>query len=343
MSNMIITGYTNGRSRADGSGRWGFIILRCLTAVLGIALLPTAATAQRMRASVDADSGGVVVSDGAVPVLRYNYETLESPEGYAEQLPDDARKYARARSNYIHPLYGPVGEPLSDDWTDDHPHHRGIYWAWPEVQYRGEMNDLHALQGVFARPTGRLKLRDGDDFAQIEAENRWLWEDKTPIVLEKAIFRAWPATENGRNIDLTFEFLALEEGVTLARRGTERYGGLNIRLAPIEGLELRHHAEPPDRAPRFAWQLATGTWRGAKQPATLVVFEHAGNPHYPADFVPIPHLPWFQPTFPKAGVRYALSQTEPLVLRYRLSIQPGGMRPAEAYARQWQAYQDEIP
>ncbi len=340
MPNMIITGFTNGRSQANGGGRWGRICLGCLTAILGITMLPTAAMAQRMVASVEEGSGAVVLTDGGKPVLRYNYETIEPPEGYAEQLPDEARKYARPRSNYIHPLYGPGGEQLTDDWADDHPHHRGIYWAWPEVQYRGEMGDLHALQRVFARPTGELQLRDGDDFAQIEAENRWLWEDKTPIVREKATMRAWPADAQGRNIDLTFEFLALEEGVTLARRGTKRYGGLNIRLAPIEGLAIRHHADPADRSPRFAWQLATGTWRGAKQPATLVVFEHAGNPHYPADFVPIPHLPWFQPTFPKAGVRYALSKSEPLVLRYRLSIHSGGMRPAEIYARQWQAWQD---
>ena len=340
MSNIIITSYTNGLSHAHGSRRWEHIVLRCLTVILVISLLPTAAVAQRMGATVEEDSGGVVLTDGAVPVLRYNHETIEPPEGYVEQLPDAARKYARPRSNYIHPLYGIDGEPLTDDWTADHPHHRGIYWAWPEVQYQGELADLHALQRVFARPTGKLQLHSGDDFAQIEAENRWLWEDKTPIVLEKAILRAWPATEHGRYIDLTFEFLALEEGVTLARRGTQHYGGLNIRLAPVEGLELRHHAEPPDRAPRLAWQLATGTWRGAQQPATLVVFERAGNPYYPADYVEYPNLPWFQPTFPKAGVRYALSQTEPLVLRYRLSIQPGGMRPAENYARQWQAYQD---
>ena len=65
------------------------------------------------------------------------------------------RIYARARSDYIHPLFGLEGETLTKDWSTDHPHHRGIYWAWPEVDWRGQRGDLHALQHVFARPTGK--------------------------------------------------------------------------------------------------------------------------------------------------------------------------------------------
>ena len=76
----------------------------------------------------------------------------------------------------IHPLYGPHGEILTDDWTPDHPHHRGIYWAWPEVDWQGKRGDLHALQHVFARPTGKIETQHGADFAQITAENVWRWE-----------------------------------------------------------------------------------------------------------------------------------------------------------------------
>lgn len=317
-------------------------VCRCLAAAvaLGSAALPRAATAQPMQASVEEQSGSAVLNDGPKPVLRYNYQTVAPPEGYLEQVSAGARIYARPRSNYIHPLYGLNGETLTDDWAHDHPHHRGIYWAWPEVRYQGETGDLHALQRVFARPTGEIQVQRGERFAEVKAENRWLWEGETPIVHETATIRAWPADAQGRNVDLTFEFLALEDGVTLARRGTDKYGGLNIRLAPVEGLTLRHYADPPERSPQRAWQLASGSWRGGSGPATLVVFEHAGNPHYPADYVQYPNLPWFQPTFPKAGLRYELSKTEPLVLRYRLSIQSGDMRSVQAYARQWRAFQD---
>ena len=66
--------------------------------------------------------------------------------------------YAVPRSNYIHPVYGLSGEMLTRDWSKDHPHHRGIYWAWPEVEFGKKLGDLHALQIVFARPTGKIKF-----------------------------------------------------------------------------------------------------------------------------------------------------------------------------------------
>ncbi len=53
-----------------------------------------------MEASVEEDSGGVVLTNGGKPVLRYNFQTIEPPEGYLEQLPDGARKYARQWQAY---------------------------------------------------------------------------------------------------------------------------------------------------------------------------------------------------------------------------------------------------
>ena len=128
-----------------------------------------------------------------------------------------------------------------------------------------------------------------------------MWEDKTPIVREIAKIRAWKAGKHGRHIDLEFRFEALEDGVTLARRGTSAYGGLNIRLAPIEDMKLVHHADPADATPRMAWQVASGTWAGPDKPLSMVVFEKTANPGYPADYAEYPDLPWFQPTFPRAG------------------------------------------
>lgn len=312
----------------------------CRLAV-GILLAPGVAPAAQpgagdhsMRAVVDPATGQVELTEGDAPVLRYNYQTVEPPAGYAAR--DSI--YARPRSNYIHPLYGPAGEMLTNDWSKDHPHHRGIYWAWPEVQYKGELGDLHALQRVFARPTGEIELRSDADVAEVKAENRWMWEDKTPIVREVATIRAWKAGDHGRYVDLRFEFTAIDDGVTLARRGTKAYGGLNIRLAPIAGLQLVHHADPPDAAPRRAWQLAAGTWSGAERPATLSAIESAANPHYPGDYVQYPPLPWFQPTFPRAGTRYPLAKGEPLTLRYRLWIRSGGVPESVQYVEQWNRY-----
>jgi len=286
----------------------------------------------------DTDSGQIIIRQRGRLVLRYNYRTVEPPKGFLDEVKTKGRKYAQARSDYIHPLYGPEGEELTKDWSVDHPHHRGIYWAWPEVSYRGELGDLHALQQLFARPTGKIELRQGDGFSEIEAENEWRWDDKTPIVRETATIRAHKAGTHGRYVDMQFEFTALTDGVTLARRKTKTYGGLNIRLAPVTGLKLAHHADPAGASPRRAWQLAAGTWKGAKSPASLVVFENAGNPQYPGQYVKYLKLPWFQPTFPRSGTRYTLVKGKPLTLRYRLWIHSGGVPEAVEQIEQWNLY-----
>lgn len=283
-------------------------------------------------------AGQYEVREGHRPVLRYNYRTIEPGERLNGIAPGN-RIYARARSDYLHPLYGPEGEELTYDWSKDHPHHRGIYWAWPEVDWRGQRGDLHALQKVFARPTGRCRPSTGPDFAQVEAENTWKWNDQEEIVRETAILRAYRANAQGRLVDLTFQFTALGDPVLLARRGTSQYGGLNLRLASVRNQAIQFHTDPPDSKPRRAWAELSGTFAGAKGPAGLVVLPHPTNPCHPGDWVKYPELNWFQPTFPASGTRYELRKDQPLVLRFRLWIHPGPAATQEQCAAQWRAWE----
>lgn len=298
---------------------------------------------------------GIAIIEQGVPVLRYRYVTVPIPgrDGSPSRPPgrpsppaltpaqaESMRRYGHPRSNYIHPLYGLDGTPLTDDWSVDHPHHRGIYWAWPEVGYKGELGDLHALQRVFARPTGRITAAPDNAGATIEAENEWRWDDVTPIVRETARIHVHRRAPVGRLIDLHFTFVAIADDVTIARRQTNAYGGLNTRLAPVADLRLAHHADPPAASPRMAWQSASGTWHGAAGPASLTILEAADNPGYPGDYIEFPELPWFQPTFPAPGTRHTLTRTAPLDLRYRLWVREGGAPSEGEYREQWDAYQE---
>lgn len=99
-------------------------------------------------ARLEAASGQFDITDAGHPVLRYNWKTVE-PGDLPTNIAPANRIYARPRSDYIHPLFGLDSEILTKDWSLEHPHHRGIYWAWPEVDWRGQRADLHALQKVF--------------------------------------------------------------------------------------------------------------------------------------------------------------------------------------------------
>ncbi len=291
----------------------------------------------RMTAQRNPASGRWDLMEGDRLVLGYNYQTNEPGAILAKVHPDNV-KYARARGDYIHPLCGLQGEALTKDWSLDHPHHRGIYWAWPEVDYGTERGDLHALQRVFARPTGQCAGRSGPLFATIEAENLWLWEDREAIVRERAVLRAWRAGPKGRLVDLCFEFTALKEGVSVARRGTEHYGGLNIRLAAVKNQEILFHTDAAGTTPRRAWASLSGQFEGSSGGATaLTVFQHPANPDYPGDWVKYPDINWFQPTFPAARTRYILKRDQTLKLQFRLWIQPGTAEESAA-ADGWSAY-----
>jgi len=261
-----------------------------------------------MTVKVSDDKLHVDVAEGGKPVLRYNYGTIPVPEGVGG-------RYAVARSD----------------------HHRGIYWAWPEVWYKGKALDLHALQGVFARPVKLVRAEAVEDGAVIEAESRWMWEDKEPIVAERAIIRAWPQTDAGRLIDLEFRFTALVEGVRVARRGQKAYGGLNMRLSKRTDQKIAFFTATPAETPRVCWSNLVGVPPGGKTPIGVAILQHKANPRYPGEWVQYPNINWLQPTFPSKGEKFLLSKTEPLVLRYRLWIHAGAAT-KRALTEQWTAY-----
>lgn len=280
--------------------------LACLPALL-LGALACAAESPPATFTIhkESDPERYVILEGTRPVLTYNFGEVPVPEGVKG-------KYAVARSDYIHPLNGLDGEVLTKDYSPDHPHHRGLYWAWPEVTYKGEKRDLHALQGVFARPVKVLRSEGGAGYAILEAENEWRWGDQEPIVRETVRIVALGESEGVRVIDFAFAFRALVEGVTIARRGTDKYGGFNLRFSAFEEQKIR------DTAP--GWASLTGLPPEAKAPVSVTILQHQGNPCYPGDWVQFANLNWLQPTFPGKGQVHALEKEKPLVLRYRLVV-----------------------
>src|SRR4051794_2815226 len=103
--------------------------------LLALALLPFAAQAEDPRAlhAVTTDDG-VWLQEGNTKVLFYQRQP-KSKDG----------KYARA--NYVHPLLNLDGATLTEDFPKDHPHQRGIFWAWHQVTIAGKaVGDPWALK-----------------------------------------------------------------------------------------------------------------------------------------------------------------------------------------------------
>jgi hypothetical protein len=168
-----------------------------------------------------------------------------------------------------------------------------------------------------------------------------MWEDSIPVVREVAVIRAWRIRGKARVIDLAFRFVAVRDSITLARRETNFYGGLNIRMQTPKFQQISFHRDSSVNTPVRAWSDLTGLFRGATAESGLLVLQHHLNPGYPGDYIQYPDLSWIQPTFPASGTRYKLTAGEPLVLRYRLLIH-SGMKPDSALsARLWDDYNSE--
>ena len=301
-----------------------------VTYVAAALLAVSAAAAEDFAIVEDAATGRFTLTDGARPILTYNFATRPVPPGVTGL-------YAVARSDYVHPLYGPEGEILTADFSPDHPHHRGLYWAWPEVTWKGEKRDLHALQGVFARPVRIARKETSDACAVLAAENVWKWGDAEPIVRELATITVRREKGRQRVIDFEFRFQALVEGVTLARRGQAHYGGFNVRLSARTEQKIVAFAGETNQTPRQAWACLTGVPPAGKRPVSVVLLQAPNNPEYPGDWVQFPNLNWLQPTFPSQGTAYALARDAPLTLRFRIVVCEGDAG-AATLAQLWADY-----
>ena len=67
---------------------------------------------------------GVELSENGNPVFFYQKEPKSANGEYHF-------------NHYLHPLYSVNGDTLTEEFPDDHLHHRGVFWAWHQI-YVGE-------------------------------------------------------------------------------------------------------------------------------------------------------------------------------------------------------------
>ena len=269
-----------------------------------------------------------------MPVLRYNQGNVPVPEG---THPHFAPGESYERGDYIHPLFGPDGEEMTEDYPKDHPHHRGVWWSWPVTRWKDQVADIWAVVGVWARPAGNPRIATGRVFAVIEAENVWKFgKEEQPIVREEVLIRAFPQTDGCRFVDVEVQLTALADDVAIGGRPKAGYGGFSLRAAPCEDRKIMPHLDPEGSDPRRSWIDYSGAFAGGKGASGVAIFEHVTNPDYPNPLHEYPGCNCVMPAYPEMR-EVTLSKDKPLVLKHRLWIHTDG--PDEAkLAHVWTAY-----
>lgn len=270
--------------------------------------------------------GRLTLIEGKDSVFTYNYE-MRLPEGVPEEY---------ERSSYIHPIWDPAGTVVTDDFPEDHYHHRGLSWMWPRVFVEGEEYDLWALRGV-EQVFDRWLLREaGSGCATVGVKNHWeMMEDGRSIVDERVWIRAYPADEYGRAIDVRIT-LEANEAIEISGRETDDkgYGGFSLRYAPRDSTVIVSpggREEDSDHR-RLPWADESGQFRGSPDRSGIAIFQHGRHPDFPAKWT-LRHYGFIGVAWPSL-TRVQLTPDQPVTLRYRLWVHQGGAeegRVADAY------------
>jgi hypothetical protein len=269
----------------------------------------------------EANGEGVWILQGEQKVLFY-------------QRQPKARDGNFTRSNYIHPLHDLDGEVLTEDFPADHPHHRGVFWAWHQLLVNGKsVGDPWALKDAEWRVV-EWKTARGASTLELHTSVDWispLWTDaegkRKPIVHEKAIIRVHRAEKETRFIDFVIRLRAAEGKVQIggAEDRTRGYGGFSPRLRlPTDVRFLGHKGEvepQPGMVEPSPWMDVTASY-GPKGPSGVAILVHPRTPGYPQPWI-LRRAKSMQNAVYPGATPVALSTDSPLTLAYRLVIHRG--------------------
>ena len=250
------------------------------------------------------------LSEGDQPVFVYNFG-MQLPEG----VPEDRR-----RSTYIHPVYDLNGTVVTDDFPEDHYHHRGLSWMWPKVFIGGERYDLWAIQGIRQHFEEWLAQEVGPICATLGVKNGWRLDDGRKVMDEWVWVRAYRASNLGRVLDVAFTLEALEP-IELQGADRKGYGGFCFRFAPRRDVVITspEGVEAEDVLHKnFVWADQSARFRDSEKVSGVAVFQHAENPDFPSAWI-LRHYGFTGVCWP--GLEKATLQPgKPITLRYRVWI-----------------------
>lgn len=268
----------------------------------------------------DDDGTGLTVLENSRPVFTYHYRDVPPPDGM------DPGRWRR--SSYIHPLYGIFGETLTEDFPQDHPHHRGVFWAWPQCRAGDSPMDFWTLLGahqVFERWT---QLGSDADRAVLGVQNAWIHDETGRAhVLEIITITTHPANARSRAIDLHLTFTNVsDQPVHIAGQEGKGYGGLTIRpdasRKPFAFTTARGRSDEDALSLDTPWADVSMRMPRSSRYSGVAIFQHPDNPGYPHPGWILRHYGLLGAAWPHTqGIELAPGQT--FELRYRLHVHTG--------------------
>lgn len=283
----------------------------------------------------------------AIPVNAQKINVnIQSDAAYFTENKDSILSYQIAekslngrysRCNYIHPLFGLDGQVLTEDFPEDHLHHRGVFWAWHQL-YIGDkqMGDSWELKDFSYTIASVKEIKDGGNAKGIQTEVFWksnLWVDakgaEKAMVKEVTTIKVYPADKTFRQIDISISLLALEPNMRIG--GSENikgYGGFSTRMRLPEAIVFMGSSGQlkPQKTPVQSdyWMDFSGAMGINGTQGGLSILCHPENPSPSNQWILRAKNSMQNAVYPFPGATpVPLSQTTPTLLRYRLIVHNG--------------------
>lgn len=260
---------------------------------------------------------GIQLSEAGRPVFYYQRE----PKTFRKQY---------TCNNYLHPLYSLDGDTLTEESPDDHPYHRGIFWAWHQIFVDGiRVADGWIMQDLSLEVI-KLKTDINRSAASLNVEVLWQspnWQNNMPFIRENTIVTVHRSDTRSRNIDIEIKLRALVPNVSIGGSDDEKgYGGLCLRLKMPDDLIFTSNT---GRVEPQTNQIIAGSWmdlsgsfgrKGEKSGITIVCDPQ--TPNYPAPWI-LRQTGSMQNIVYPGRQRVTLPADNDVILKYQMVIHQG--------------------
>ncbi len=263
---------------------------------------------------------GIELTENGKPVFFYQKEPRKSTTG------------DYICENYLHPLFTPGGDTLTELFPADHPYHTGIFWTWHQL-YQGDhsLGDGWVMDGITkdvvsastetdqSSATLKLDVLWRSKYLGTESDSSFM-DEYTTIIVHKS--------GNGiRKIDFTIILKPLIPDFSLGGSDDAKgYGGLCARVKLPNDLTFTSTGGQviPQTLQITAgpWMDFSGTFGQNSGKSGLAILCHPGNPNYPAPWI-LRQVTSMQNVVYPGRERVSIPMAKPVILHYRLIAHDG--------------------
>ncbi|WP_339905386.1 DUF6807 family protein [uncultured Cyclobacterium sp.] len=190
------------------------------------------------------------------------------------------------RANYLHPVFDTKGEIVTEDFPDDHLHHRGIFWTWHQLWVDDlRIADPWISDGVEwdvkkikteIHPNNSATIAVKVIWKANKISNKKIIEENTTITYQPTGNQVYKIT-----FDITLK--PLVSGVRIGgSEDAKGYGGFSPRLKLSEtvGFYDENGTVTPDNLPVSAGDWINITKKEPNDPGVVIMGEPDQLPSY---------------------------------------------------------------